>query len=54
MPGAGHWEGALAPARPHLILTHDEEKSRTALAGLLQQRDSVEATLPYQGQAQLL
>ena len=43
------WFESLADARPRLILTHGEEKSRAALADLLQRRYGVEATLPEHG-----
>ena len=43
------WFSPLAPARPKVILTHGEERARTALAGQIQQRHQLAAELPKLG-----
>ena len=45
-----NWFDSLAASRPRLVLTHGEDRSRTALAGLLQQRYEIEALLPQYGE----
>jgi len=44
------WFSTLAPAKPQVILTHGEERGRTALARLIQERHKLTAALPRQGQ----
>lgn len=44
------WYDAMSAAHPLLILTHGEERSRTAFARVMQQRYGVEAVLPDHGE----
>jgi metallo-beta-lactamase family protein len=44
------WFSTLAKAKPKVILTHGEEKGRTALASLIRERHKLEAALPRQGE----
>jgi metallo-beta-lactamase family protein len=45
------WFGAMAGSKPRVVLCHGEDKARTVLAGLLQQRYGVETTLPTLGES---
>jgi len=44
------WFSTLAPAKPQVILTHGEDRGRSALAKLIQQRFKLTASLPRQGE----
>jgi metallo-beta-lactamase family protein len=43
------WFSTLAPAKPQVILTHGEDRGRSALGKLIQQRFKLTAALPKQG-----
>lgn len=43
------WFSILAPAKPKVILTHGEDKSRGTMARLIQQRFKLNPALPKQG-----
>jgi metallo-beta-lactamase family protein len=40
------WYGVMAPSRPRTIVTHGEDRARTALSGILQQRFGVQPECP--------
>jgi metallo-beta-lactamase family protein len=40
------WYGVMAPSRPRTIITHGEDRARTALSGILQQRFGVQPECP--------
>jgi metallo-beta-lactamase family protein len=40
------WVGAVAPARPRVVLTHGENGSRAALAEKIEERFSLETIMP--------
>jgi metallo-beta-lactamase family protein len=44
------WFSALAPAKPKVFLTHGEDRGRSGLAKLIQQRFKLTAALPRQGE----
>src|SRR5262245_30100000 len=43
------WFSTLAPAKPKVILTHGEDRGRSALAKLIQQKFKLSPSLPKQG-----
>ena len=43
------WFGALAPARPRVVVTHGEDDQRAALAKRIQQQYHLRSTLPKMG-----
>jgi metallo-beta-lactamase family protein len=43
------WFATLAPAKPKVILTHGEDRGRSALAKLIQQKFKLPSVLPRQG-----
>jgi metallo-beta-lactamase family protein len=43
------WFSTLAPAKPKVILTHGEDKGRSGLAKLIQQKFKLSSMLPKQG-----
>ena len=45
------WFNVLAPARPRVVLTHGEEKSRIPLAGIIRQRYGLQPVLPQYGES---
>ena len=48
--GLVQWFDSLAGARPRLVITHGEEQSRAALAGVIAERYGIEAILPAENQ----
>jgi len=44
------WLGALAQSKPRVILTHDEDEPRNALARLIQNRFGLASGLPAMGE----
>jgi metallo-beta-lactamase family protein len=47
--GLLEWFGSLAPSRPRLILTHGENRARTALSGLIRSRHGFRPECPNMG-----
>ncbi len=45
------WFDSLAGSRPRLVITHGEEKSRKALANIIEDRYQLRPVLPSEGQA---
>jgi metallo-beta-lactamase family protein len=45
-----NWFDSLAGCRPRLILTHGEDKARTALSALIAQKHGIEAQCPGLGE----
>jgi metallo-beta-lactamase family protein len=45
-----NWFGSLAPSRPRVILTHGEDKARTALGRLIEQRTQIKTEYPKLGE----
>jgi metallo-beta-lactamase family protein len=43
------WFSTLAPSKPHVILTHGEDKGRDALAKMIKSKFRLTPTLPNQG-----
>jgi metallo-beta-lactamase family protein len=44
------WFSALAPARPHVVLTHGEDRPRSELAKKIYQRFKLKCTMPLMGE----
>jgi metallo-beta-lactamase family protein len=44
------WFSAIAPSKPRVVLTHGEDGPRSALAGVIQERHGLTATLPKLGE----
>ncbi len=44
--GLLEWYGAMAPSRPRTIITHGENRARTVLSGLIEQRFGVKPECP--------
>lgn len=41
-----HWFDSVAPSRPRLILSHGEDRARTALAAMIAKKHKIKAELP--------
>src|SRR6516165_2046943 len=46
-----NWLGAVARSRPRVMLTHGEDSPRRTLAGMIQKRFNLKASLPSMGEA---
>lgn len=46
-----NWLGAVARSRPRVMLTHGEDSPRRTLAGMIQKRFNLKASLPRMGEA---
>ena len=47
----GGRKSEVAPSRPRVMLTHGEDGPRTTLAGMIQKRFNLKASLPRMGEA---